>query len=118
VRQPGAVGGLAIYKTTSRRAAQREAVRPLKRQTFVRQAAGKRSDEASRKDWCGWGDSNPHRTMSQRIFLPPRFSPPRMVRVRGLDYPFTLALALGAARLVSTPSPGQPRPGAWLGIAM
>jgi hypothetical protein len=37
----------------------------------------------------------------------------RMV-VRGLDYPFTLATALGAARLVSTPS----RCGAWLGIAI
>ena len=39
--------------------------------------------------------------------------------VCGLDYPFTLAarrerrMALGAARLVSTPSPC----GAWLGIA-
>ena len=34
--------------------------------------------------------------------------------VRGLDYPFTLAAALGAARLVSTPS----RCRAWLGIAI
>jgi len=32
----------------------------------------------------------------------------------GLDYPFTIAVALGAARLVSTPS----RFRAWLGIAM
>ena len=37
----------------------------------------------------------------------------RRVRVRGLDYPFTLAFAVGAARLVSTPSHRW----AWLGIA-
>ena len=37
----------------------------------------------------------------------------RRVRVRGLDYPFTIAFAVGAARLVSTPS----RHRAWLGIA-
>ena len=34
--------------------------------------------------------------------------------VCGLDYTFTVASAVGAARLVSTPSPI----GAWLGIAM
>src|SRR5260370_37018828 len=34
--------------------------------------------------------------------------------VRGLDYPFTLATALGAARLVSTPS----RCRAWLATAI
>lgn len=45
-----------------------------------------------------------------------RLSPPRDMRVCGLDYPFTVtAIAtVGAARLVSTPSPQ----GAWLGIAM
>src|SRR5262245_8636432 len=46
-----------------------------------------------------------------RIFVPLRLSPPhrsanRASAVRGLDYPFTLAgFAVGAARLVSTPSP-------------
>ena len=34
--------------------------------------------------------------------------------IRGLDYTFTVAFAVGAARLVSTPSPFR----AWLGIAM
>ena len=38
----------------------------------------------------------------------------RQYGVCGLDYPFTLAFALGAARLVSTPS----RCRAWLGIAI
>lgn len=42
-----------------------------------------------------------------------RLSPPPH-GVCGLDYTFTLAFALGAARLVSTPSPD----GAWLGIAI
>ena len=42
-----------------------------------------------------------------------RFSPPPY-GVRGLDYTFTLAFALGAARLVSTPSSCE----AWLGIAI
>jgi hypothetical protein len=57
----------------------------------------------------------PSRGIPQRIFLPLRLSPPRqrLRRVCGLDYPFTLAFALGAARLVSTPS----RRRAWFGIA-
>jgi hypothetical protein len=37
-----------------------------------------------------------------------------MIGVCGLDYPFTIAFALGAARLVSTPSHCR----AWLGIAI
>ena len=49
-----------------------------------------------------------------RIFLPLRLSPPDH-SVCGLDYPFTLAFALGAARLVSTPS--ETFVSAWLGIA-
>ena len=36
---------------------------------------------------------------------PLRLSPPPF-GVWSLDYPFTVAIALGAARLVSTPSPG------------
>ena len=59
----------------------------------------------------------PSRGYPQRIFVPLRLSPPHQARSRwhvcGLDYPFTLAFALGAARLVSTPS----RRRAWLGIA-
>ncbi len=56
----------------------------------------------------------PARGRPRRIFLPLRLSPPP-IGVCGLDYPFTLASceALGAARLVSTPS----RFRAWLGIA-
>ena len=47
----------------------------------------------------------PAQGLPQRIFLPLRFSPPPLRAVCGLDYPFTLAVgALGAARLVSTPS--------------
>ena len=42
-----------------------------------------------------------------------RLSPPPS-GVCGLDYTFTLAFAVGAARLVSTPSSCE----AWLGIAM
>jgi len=37
----------------------------------------------------------------------------QIISVCALDYPFTLAFALGGNRLVSTPSPI----GAWLGIA-
>lgn len=43
----------------------------------------------------------------KQIFIPLRLSPPlTTASVRGLDYPFALAReeALGAARLVSTPS--------------
>ena len=46
---------------------------------------------------------------------PPRLSPPRNFwRVWSLDYPLTLACALGPARLVSTPSKSLVL--AWLGI--
>lgn len=48
----------------------------------------------------------------KQIFVPLRLSPPSL-DVRGLDYPFTLAFAVGAARLVSTPSR---KARAWLGI--
>ena len=46
----------------------------------------------------------PRALLALRIFLPLRLSPPPTVGVRGLDYPFTVAIAVGAARLVSTPS--------------
>ena len=43
-----------------------------------------------------------------QIFIPLRLSPPAFA-VCGLDYPFAMAvLALGAARLVSTPSRLRP----------
>ena len=59
----------------------------------------------------------PSRTLRSNGFsYHPRLSPPPF-GVCGLDYPFTVAFALGAARLVSTPSrPDWGR--AWLGIAM
>jgi len=59
----------------------------------------------------------PTRAYAQRIFLPTTtFAAAQALRVWSLDYPFALAAraTLGAARLVSTPSPQ----GAWLGIAM
>jgi hypothetical protein len=59
----------------------------------------------------------PSRPCGLRIFIPLRLSPPRQVRVRGLDYTFTIPTrGLGAARLVSTPSRKCFR--AWLGIAI
>jgi len=57
----------------------------------------------------------------KQIFVPLRLSPPlNVVSVRGLDYPFALACqeALGAARLVSTPSLEGFPPRAWLGISL
>ena len=58
----------------------------------------------------------PARDYSQRIFIPLRLSSPSLAwrRVRGLDYPFTKARAVGATRLVSTPSRNR----AWLGIGI
>ena len=57
----------------------------------------------------------PARPFGLRIFIPLRLSPPsQRGDVCGLDYPFTVAFAVGAARLVSTPS----RFRAWLGIAI
>jgi len=55
--------------------------------------------------WCGRRDLNPHGPLRSNGFSYPAtaFAAPA-VRVWGLDYPFTIALALGAARLVSTPS--------------
>ena len=50
-----------------------------------------------------------------------RLSPPSVkTDVRGLDYPFTMPCTqgLGAARLVSTPSPDRNPSEAWLGIAI
>ena len=80
-----------------------------------------------RREWCGRRDLNPH-GRSQRIFIPtttfvatPLVKTPR---VCGLDYPFTitrpnsLILAVGAARLVSTPSLISFEARAWLGIGM
>ena len=49
---------------------------------------------------------------SRRIFLPLQLSLPH--RVCGLDYTFTITIALGVPRLVSTPSSYD----AWLGIAI
>src|SRR5208282_926418 len=54
--------------------------------------------------WCGRGDSNPHGITPNGFSYQLRLSPPRNC-VCGLDYTFTLACALGAARLASTPSP-------------
>ena len=63
------------------------------------------------------GGLEPPRAYARRIFLPATAfaAALREPRVWSLDYPFTMAAiaAVGAARLVSTPSPA----GAWLGIA-
>lgn len=58
----------------------------------------------------------PTRACAPRIFIPTTVFTATLPGVWGLDYPFTLTAcaALGAARLVSTPSPS----GAWLGIAI
>ena len=53
--------------------------------------------------WCGRGESNPQGLTPDGFSYQLRLSPPPC-GVCGLDYPFTLANALGAARLVSTPS--------------
>jgi hypothetical protein len=64
--------------------------------------------------WCRGPDSN-RQAVRRRIFVTPRLSTPRTLawaRVRALDYAFaiaarrvrTLRAALGAPRLVSTPS--------------
>lgn len=83
-----------------------------------------------RPKWCGRGESNPHRHCCPTDFLTsygfrrPVFTPSALRRVCGLDYPFAVAAicisALGAARLVSTPSPADLGRllGAWLGIAI
>ncbi len=47
----------------------------------------------------------PSRGYPQRIFVPATAFAAAMHGVCGLDYTFTLACAVGAARLVSTPSP-------------
>ena len=71
------------------------------------------------------GGLEPPRGYPQRIFVPatafaalPVRGAARSGEVCGLDYPFAVPPmftgGLGAARLVSTPSPY----GAWLGIAM
>jgi hypothetical protein len=77
--------------------------------------------------WCGRPDSNRHSDFSPRDFLTRygfrrlAFAPMRSDKVCGLDYPFTVAgaeaFALGAARLVSTPSHQSFDQCAWLGIA-
>ena len=50
------------------------------------------------------GGLEPPRAFAQRIFLPTTVFTAAFRGVWSLDYPFTLAPALGAARLVSTPS--------------
>jgi hypothetical protein len=76
------------------------------------QASFSSSQASAGVEWCGRGDLNPHRHLCPTDFhTTSAFA--AAVGVRGLDYPFTVALAVGAARLVSTPSPE----GAWLGIA-
>ena len=56
--------------------------------------------------WCGRGDSNPHRPFGPTDFLTSYGFRRRPLGVCGLDYPFTCSESpLGAARLVSTPSP-------------
>ena len=69
--------------------------------------------------WCGRPDSNRHELFSPTDFrTTSAFAASRwhvtLPGIRGLDYPFTVAFAVGAARLVSTPS----RRRAWLGIAI
>ena len=57
--------------------------------------------------WCGRRDSNPHDHAIERFSYHYGFHrhfKPEAFRVWGLDYPFTLDFALGAARLVSTRS--------------
>lgn len=54
------------------------------------------------------GGLEPPRSYLLKIFVPLRLSPPPS-GVRGLDYTFTIAIALGAVRLVSTPS-------RWIGL--
>ena len=78
-------------------------------------------------EWCGRRDSNPHEPLSSTDFRTvygfrrpdAAFEAPR--QVCGLDYPFTVPRkirGLGAARLVSTPSPEEYSFRAWLGIAI
>ena len=57
---------------------------------------------------CGRLDLNRHRPFGPTDFLTNYGFRRRPSGVCGLDYPFTLASALGAARLVSTPSPREP----------
>jgi len=62
--------------------------------------------------WCLGRESNPY-GLRRGIFFTLRLSPPAAA-VRALDYAFTMApCAVGAPRLVSTPSPCE----AWLGVA-
>jgi hypothetical protein len=55
--------------------------------------------------WCGRPELNRHGVSPDGFSYPLRLSPPPLPSVCGLDYPFAVAVeALGAARLVSTPS--------------
>ena len=64
-----------------------------------------RFSRASPERWCGRRDSNPHSLAGSGFSYHFGFRR-RLSGVRGLDYPFAIAArALGAARLVSTPSP-------------
>ena len=69
-------------------------------------AIGPVRDKESRlrsENWCGRRESNPHGHTPNGFSYQLRLSPPSL-DVCGLDYPFTIAFAVGAARLVSTPS--------------
>jgi hypothetical protein len=76
--------------------------------------------ETIREDWCGRGESNPQGLLARRIFIPATVftAAHHILKIPGrLWSGLSLHLsecALGAARLVSTPS----RCRAWLGIAI
>ena len=56
-------------------------------------------------NWCGRPESNRHRPFGPTDFHTTSAFTAAISGVCGLDYPFTIAFAVGAARLVSTPSP-------------
>lgn len=70
-------------------------------------------------NWCPRSDSN-RQALRRRIFFPLRLSPPSCARAGRLWSGARLhpsLSAVGARRLLSTPSPGSFAPGAWLGIS-
>lgn len=79
----------------------------------------------ARKRWCGRGDLNPHRPCGPTDFLTicgfRRALLERLVRHSRFvvwTIPSPWPLAVGAARLVSTPSRSECSERAWLGIAI
>jgi hypothetical protein len=66
---------------------------------------------ADRREFCG--ERGWDRTIDHLINVPLRLSPP-LRRVCSLDFPFTVAFALGGRRQVSTPSHRW----AWLGVVV